>query len=110
MEEINPKAYITLTYEYHKEEDIWVGICKETGTATSHKSRKELEKQLNELVLLHLNCLEKLGERERFFKENNIKLHGTKPIAETIKLPVPDNVFIQTKIHQLPALAGACRS
>lgn len=104
------RGFITVTYEYHKESDNWVGICKETGTATSHKSRRELEKELNELVLLHLNCLEQLGERERFFKENNIKLHEIKPIEETIRLPVPDNVFIQTRIHQLPVLVGAGRS
>ena len=107
---MKPRGFIAVTYEYHKEGDIWVGICKEIGTATSHKSRKELEKELNELVVLHLNCLEKLGERERFFKENNIKLHEKKPVTETVRLPVPDNVFIQTRIHELPALVGTSRS
>jgi predicted RNase H-like HicB family nuclease len=102
------QRYITLTYEFHKEGNVWVGVCKETGTATSHKSINELEKQLKELVGLHLNCLEELGERERFFKENKIKIREVKPIEETIRLPVPDDVFIQTRVHRLPAMAGTC--
>jgi hypothetical protein len=108
MRQNNPIGYITLTHAYHKEGGVWVGICKETGTATSHKSKREVEKQLKELVTLHLNCLEQVDERARFFEENHIKLLEIRPKEETIKLTVPDNEYIQTRIYQLPSWADDC--
>jgi len=103
MKQTNPVGYITLTHAYHKEGGVWVGICKETGIATSHKSKREVEKELKELVILHLNCLEQVDERARFFEENHITLHELKPKDETITLPVPDNEFIQTRVYRLPS-------
>jgi hypothetical protein len=102
------KGYITLTYEFHKEGRRWVGLCKELGTSTYHRSLDEVEKQLKELVLLHLDCLEQLGERERFFKENNIQISVLKPKSEVIQMPIPDNVYIRPRIHQLPVVVGVC--
>jgi hypothetical protein len=101
-------CYITLTHAYHKEDGVWVGICKETGTATSAKSRRQVEKELKEMVTLHLNCLEQVDEKVRFFEENHIKIHEMKPKKETTKSPNPDDEFIQTKIYQLPGWADDC--
>ena len=102
------KNYITLTLEFHKEGRRWVGVCKELGTSTYHRSLPELEKQLSELVTLHLNCLETVGERERFFKENNIKLQSIKPKFATISIPENENVFISSYVRSFPALVGTC--
>jgi len=62
------EMFIILTEKYSKEDDKWVGICEE---------------HLKEAVLLHLNTLEELGERERFFKENDIKVYKSSEKAIT---------------------------
>jgi hypothetical protein len=99
-----PKGYISLTFEFHKEKRQWVGTCRELGTSTFNRSLPEANKQLNELVILHLDTLEKNGERERFFKENNIVIYPVKPRLESIKLPPVkrENTYIRPSIHQLP--------
>jgi len=42
-----------------------------------------VKEHLKEAVLLHLNTLEELGERERFFKENDIKVYKSSEKAIT---------------------------
>lgn len=98
------KGYISLTFEFHKEKRQWVGTCRELGTSTFNRSFPEVNKQLKELVILHLDALERSGERERFFKENNIVVYPVKPRIESIKLPQvkSENTFIKLNIQQLP--------
>jgi hypothetical protein len=102
------ECYVTLTCQYHKEGRRWVGICRELGTSTYNRSLSELQKQLAELVTLHLNCLEELGERERFFKENKIKIYPVKPKFVTEPIPEKSDVFIRPSVHRLPVLASSC--
>lgn len=70
-------VFIILTLIFSKENEQWVGICEELGVSQFGDSYEETKKDLCEAVLLHLNTLEDLGERERFFKENNIKVYNT---------------------------------
>ncbi|OGU72340.1 MAG: hypothetical protein A2V93_01625 [Ignavibacteria bacterium RBG_16_34_14] len=67
--------FIILTMIFSKEDDQWVGLCEELGVSQFGDSYEEAKEHLNEAVLLHLNTLEDLGESERFFKENNIKVY-----------------------------------
>ncbi len=102
------ECYVALTCQYHKEGKRWVGVCRELGTSTYNRSLSELQKQLAELITLHLNCLEELGERERFFRENSIETYAVKP--KYVKQPIPDStdVFFKPIVHRLPVLAGTC--
>jgi len=102
---VNPfKGYVALTFEFHKEGRRWVGVCQELGTSTYSRSLPEVEKQLSQAVCLHLNTLEDVGERERFFKEHNIKLYAVKPRNETITLPLVEraNFYIRPHLQKLP--------
>ncbi len=101
---IESKGYISLTFEFHKEKRQWVGTCQELGTSTFNRSFPEANKRLDELVILHLNTLERTGERERFFKENNIIIYPVKPKIETIKIPPVkrENTYIRPSVHRLP--------
>jgi predicted RNase H-like HicB family nuclease len=102
-------AYIALTFKFQKEGRRWIGVCKETGTSTYSRSLPEVEKQLQEAVCLHLNTLEELGERERFFKENKIKVHTAKPKNDTINIPtsVSENAYYRPYIQDI-ALLSMC--
>lgn len=72
-------GYIILTFSFHKEGNRWVGRCNELTTSAFGRSLPEAEERLKELVELHLNTLEDVGERERFFRENGIKFYTHKP-------------------------------
>ncbi len=100
-------GYAVLTFKFRKEGRRWTACCEELGTATFGRSIPEADKRLDEAVLLHLNTLEEVGERERFFKEHNIKFHSTKPkTAITISLPLEQEVFFESHIQRVPALGA----
>ncbi|MDD2252192.1 MAG: hypothetical protein PHQ10_04430 [Dehalococcoidales bacterium] len=96
-------GYISLTLEFQKDGRRWVGVCHELGTSTYSRSLPEAEKQLREAVCMHLNTLEELGERDRFFKENKIKIHTIKPKRDTIKVPseIGENTYFRPYIQPL---------
>ncbi len=71
--------YIALSLSFYQEEGRWLARCEELGTSTYGDSLPEAEANLKEAVLLHLNTLEDVGERERFLKENKIPLHDKRP-------------------------------
>lgn len=109
-------GFVILTFEFHKEGGYWVGQCRELGTATDGRSLDRVERELGKLVLLHLNGLEDIGERERFFKEHKIKLYKAdvpKEIARTVPV-AQDSTLIQFRSVRLPArpreLVGASSS
>lgn len=73
------EGYIVVTFKFQKEGRKWTAYCEELGTASFGRSIQEAYEKIKEATLLHLNTLEELGERERFFRENNITLHTHKP-------------------------------
>ncbi|MCK9527017.1 MAG: hypothetical protein WC075_02910 [Dehalococcoidales bacterium] len=102
-------GYISLTLEFQKDGRRWVGVCQELGTSTYSRSLSEAEKQLRGAVCMHLNTLEELGERDRFFKENKIKIHAIKPKRDTINIPseIGENTYFRPYIQEIP-LASVC--
>ncbi len=67
-----PDGYIALTCQYRREGRIWVATCLELGTSTFARTLPAAEKNLAEAITLHLDTLDEVGERERFFKEHHI--------------------------------------
>lgn len=101
-------GYVVLTYVFRKADKRWTVHCEELGTATFGRSLPEAEKRLNEAVLLHLNTLEDVGERERFFEEHDIQFHLTKPRESiTVSLSLKEEVFVHPHIQRIPALSTA---
>lgn len=97
------KQFIILTIFFEKEDDgRWTAQCKELGTSTFGDSLEEAKTCIEEAMLLHLNTLEDVKERERFFKENNIEIH-TELIQNEISIEVPNDprIFSQPFIHSL---------
>ncbi len=91
-------GFVILTLEFQKnvQEGVWEGHCRELGTATFAKTFDQVYEELKELVTLHLNGLEEIGERERFFKEHGIRLYKVEP-KKIPDLPVPwdSNTLVQ---------------
>jgi len=99
-------GYIILTIKFSKEGRRWLAECIELGTATFGRSLEEAKKRMDEAILLHLNTLEDVNERERFFKKHKIKFYSTKPRPKTIQVSVPldNNIFTQTHLQTVPLL------
>ncbi len=106
------KAFVVLTLQFQKEDSYWTGECVELGTTTDGRSLPRVEQELRELVLLHLNTLEKNGERERFFQKHGIKMYTDEAPSEVQpRVPVSttrDHTFTQfPRIEVEPVLAYA---
>ena len=102
---MDTKGYVVLTLEFRREGRRWTGYCEELGTATFGRSITEAEKRLREAVVLHINTLEDVGERERFFKEHNIIFHETRPKRDiTVCIPINNEVFVRPHIQRLSEL------
>ena len=100
---MSSKGYVVLTYEFDKEGRRWTAHCKELGTATFGRSLPEAKRRLKEMVALHLNTLEDVGERGRFFREHNIQFHETKPKTVMISMSTNTASFVQPNIQRIPA-------
>jgi predicted RNase H-like HicB family nuclease len=105
---VSDTVYVVLTLEFRKIDRRWTAYCKELGTATFGRSLPEADERIKEAVLLHLNTLEDVGERERFFREHNIKLHRDRP-RKNIRVCVSPgtNTFIEPHVQRLPAVSVA---
>ena len=102
-------GYIIVTFSFHKEGNRWVGRCNELTTSAFGRSLPEAEERLKELVELHLNGLEDAGERERFFRENGIRVYTHKPKLKSVSVtaPLDKKTFVQPHIQPLVELATA---
>lgn len=95
--------YVSLTIKFQKEGRRWTAECIELGTATFGRSLKEADKKITEAIELHLNTLEDIGERERFFKEHNIQVYRYKPKKQEISLPIipGEEIYFKPLFHSL---------
>jgi predicted RNase H-like HicB family nuclease len=94
------KEYLLLTFSFEKEDDQWTACCEELGTATFADTLDQARTELEELVDLHLNALEEVGERERFFKEHGIKPHKIGEKHLTLSIPVEQKLGRQARFYK----------
>ena len=66
---------VILTLRYSREGENWVGICQGLSTSTFADTLEHCQQELIELVIEHLNVLEEIGQRERFFHDWGIELY-----------------------------------
>jgi hypothetical protein len=92
-------GYVVVTLIFQKTGRRWTARCEELGTATFGRSLPEADKKIKEAVLLHLNTLEDVGERERFFRENKIQFWHTKPRGVKVIASVDTDTFFQPYIQ-----------
>jgi len=91
------KGFVILTLAFRQEGKVWTGECLELGTATFARTFPQVKKELIELVELHLNELETVGERENFFKKHKIKLYSDQiPEKVSPEIPSDESTLIQS--------------
>lgn len=95
------EGFVVLTLEFHKEDDVWLGRCKELGTSTFADTLEEVTEELRELIALHLNGLEQAGEIGRFFSEHGIKYYTLPLRTVQSEIPLDQDEFIQVKSFPL---------
>ena len=80
-----------------------MALCEELGTSTYAPTLREAEKRIKEAIACHLNTLEEVGERARFFAENNIKMVHIKPTEVQTKFycPKDKNTFATPYIYPM---------
>ena len=81
-------GHVVLTLQFEHEGSQWVGTCLELGTSTFAETLSQVQEELHDLVADHLDALEAVGERARFFKKHGIKIRWDAP-ADQIALTVP---------------------
>lgn len=91
-------GYIIITCIFKKEGNKWTALCKELGTVSFGRSISEAAKNLKEAIELNLNTLEDVGERERFFRDNNVSFHKQKPKQINISIPFDRDSFVSNDI------------
>ncbi len=101
-------GYIILSNRFHREGNRWVATCDELGTSTFGRSLPEAERKLKEAIVLHLNTLEDVGERQRFFQEHRITYYRSKPRKPvTICVPTSPETYVRPHIQAVGALTPA---
>jgi hypothetical protein len=105
---VGESGYVILTLEFRNIGRRWTAYCKELGTATFGRSLPEADKRIKEAVLLHLNTLENVGERKRFFREHNIEFHPDRPRGNiTVRVSPRRSTFIEPHVQRLPKVGVA---
>jgi hypothetical protein len=101
------RSFVILTLEFRQSDKTWQGECLELGTATDGRSLNQVHNELCELVELHLNSLEAVGERERFFREHGIQLYTHDAIPARVEAPLSVDAEAYVHVHRVPIGTGA---
>jgi len=100
---MEPSGYIIVTLRFWEEDGRWVGRCEELTTGAQGKTLKEVKSILEELVELHLNGLEEIGQRKRFFREHGIKFYEHKPVRRAKNVDMRFGEVAERRLIAVPA-------
>ena len=100
-------GFVILTLQFRQTENRWLGECLELGTATDGRSIKQVHNELLELVGLHLNSLEAVGERQRFFHDHGITFYTDDAVPTQIEKSLTVDGEAYVHLHRVPIGAGA---
>jgi predicted RNase H-like HicB family nuclease len=105
---VEESGYVVLTLEFRNVGRRWTAYCKELGTATFGRSLPEADRKIKDAVFLHLNTLEDVGERDRFFREHSIEFRRGRPRKSiTLSVYPRASTFIEPHVQRLPAQSAA---
>jgi hypothetical protein len=98
------QGFVVLTLQFRQSDERWLGECLELGTATDGRSLKQVHSELMELVLFHLDSLEAVGERDRFFREQGITLYPDDAVPTTVEkyILVDADTYVHAQQVSLP--------
>lgn len=112
-------GFVLLTFEFHREGRLFVGVCRELGVATDGRDVLKLSDRLAEMVEMYLNGLEEAGETERVFRERGLTLYTDDtaqqpssqaapaiPLEEALSAPLIAFKKVQADVPELAGMRG----
>ena len=96
------QGYILLTLRVRQDDNRYVAECVELGTVSCGETIDEAFDNIKDACTVHLNSLEQLGERQRFFREHNIRIRHVRPESPR-KVDITPDVFTATYLQAVPA-------
>src|SRR3990170_7948611 len=94
-----PTHFVVLTCTFRREGQWVTAECQELGTTAFGRNLDEADERLREAILLHLNTLEDVGERARFFREHKIRMYTEYP--EAVHPTIPTEVLSKAHVVTL---------
>lgn len=106
----SPKnCYIELTVIFEQEDDgRWAAECRELGTATFGDNFETTKADIIDAIELHLKTLTEVGEINRFFKENGIKVKHKPSTNLKLNIPKRRNTVIYPYDYNMTCGERAC--
>jgi predicted RNase H-like HicB family nuclease len=107
----NPSAntaaggFISVTLAVRREGKQYVSECLELGTASCGDTLDEAADNIKEATLEYLNTIERLGERERIFREKGIVLRKRRPSTIRREVNLHPNGFVGPLVTRVPVPA-----
>jgi len=96
------QQYVVLTLEVRREDAQFASYCRELKTASCGETFEEAVSNLEDAVVLHLNSLERLGERRRVFRECNIRPRTYRAAERVVPVKRPVYNDAWTTTHRVP--------
>lgn len=100
-------GYVIPMLRFRQVERRWLGECLELGTATDGRTLAGVHNELLELVELHLDTLDAVGEHERFFREHDIRFYVDGEVPSEVQKPVPVDTECYVHAHRLAVPVSA---
>ena len=95
------QAYIVLTLTVEQEDDQFVGICPELGTASCGDTIEEAFSNLEEAIEVHLEALRDIGSLDRVFRERAIEVYRGRP-ADSAHPPATPGALVRATSRRIP--------
>jgi predicted RNase H-like HicB family nuclease len=97
-------GYVVLTIRFDRQDGQWAAECEQLGTAACGDTFEEAQEAIVDLISLHLNAPEDVGEAEEFFKRHGVPFHTKKP-KDIARIPVRDGQVVERYVRPVAQLS-----
>ena len=99
------KGYVVLTGTVEPEDGMFVSYCPELGVASCGDTVEEALDNLGDALTVHISALEEIGELERVFHENQLKVITAPTPTESVSVSVPPGKTVRAYAQSVPPVA-----
>ena len=96
------ERYVVLTGMVEPEDHLFVSYCQELGVASCGDTVEEALDNLGDALAVHLEALEAIGELERVFQENQLKVITAPATTESVSVSIPPGKTFRAYAQPVP--------
>ncbi|MCY4366047.1 MAG: type II toxin-antitoxin system HicB family antitoxin [Chloroflexi bacterium] len=96
------QGYVVLTGTVEPEDGMFVSYCPELGVASCGDTVEEALDNLGDALAVHINALEEIGELDRVFRENQLKVITAPAPTESVSVSVPPGKTVRAYTQTVP--------